>query len=373
MKILFTGGGTGGHIFPIIAIVRELRKLSNDFEFFYIGPRDDFASEVLEKEKIKTKWIKAGKIRRYIGVKSFFKNIYDLFVKTPIGFFQSFFYIFFLNPDLIFSKGGYGSIPPVLAGWFLGTPVFLHESDSIAGFANKFLARFAIKIFTSFPETENLPKEKIIFSGNPVRQGIFGYSKEDGIKILKLQGKKPVILILGGSQGAQRINDKILEILNQLATNFEIIHQTGKRNFKEFTIEAELLLKKELKPFYHPFSFLEEKELGAAYGAADLIISRAGAGAIFEISALGKPSILVPLPESAQGHQFKNAYLFAQNGASIVMEEENFTPHFLFETIKSLFEKPEKLKKMGEKAKEFCQKNSAEFIAKCLFYFLTQP
>ena len=372
MKILLTGGGTGGHIFPLVAVARELKKISPDLEFFYIGPKDNFAEDIFSQEKIKTKWIKAGKIRRYLEIKSVFKNLADLFVNLPIGFFQSFFYIFFLNPDIIFSKGGYGSLPPVLAGWLLGTPIFLHESDSVVGFANKFLSKFAIKIFTSFPETENLPKEKTIVVGNPVRQGVLNVSRQEGIKILNLQGTKPVILILGGSQGAQRINDKILEIINQLANNFEIVHQTGKRNYKEFSLEVELLLKKELKPFYHIFAFFEEKELGAAYAVADLVISRAGAGTIFEIALLGKAAILVPLPESAQGHQIKNAYLFTKNGAGIVMEEENFTPHFLYEKIKSLFEKPAKINEMRKKAKEFCQKNAAEFIAQYLFRFLTE-
>ena len=227
MKILFTGGGTGGHIFPIIAITREIRKIyqGKDVKFFYIGPKDEFALILLSQEGIKVKIILAGKIRRYWDLKSFFQNLIDLFIKIPLGILQAFFYIFFWSPDLILSKGGFGSIPGVIAGKLLGTPIFLHESDVIPGLANRFLSKLSEVVFVSFPETKYFKASKMILIGSPIRREILETSKKEAQEFFKLSSDKPVILILGGSQGAQRINDKILEILPQLLENFEIIHQ----------------------------------------------------------------------------------------------------------------------------------------------------
>lgn len=372
MKILFTGGGTGGHIFPIVAIIRELKKISKEkLDFFYLGPKDEFGQEILSKEGVKIKNVLTGKWRRYIEPKSILNNIVDIF-KIPIGFFQALFYLLVWYPDLIFSKGGFGSIPAVIAGWILRIPIFLHESDIFPGMSNRILSKFALEIFTSFPNTPCVPKKKTILVGNPIRSEILNVSKEEAVKFFNLTGQKPIILILGGSQGAQRINEKILEILNELLKNFEVIHQTGKQNFNTVKKEAEVILLEELKNFYHPFPFFNEMEIKMAYTAADLIISRAGAGTIFEIAAFAKPSILIPLPEAAQNHQFHNAYEFSKTGATIVLLEENFTPRFFLEKIKFLFSHPEKIKEMGEKAKNFSRPLAAKIIASYLYEFLTR-
>lgn len=373
MRILFTGGGTGGHLFPIIALTREIRRIYQDkIQFFYLGPRDEFGSILLSQEGIKVKHIFSGKMRRYIDWKAPFQNLIDLLFKIPLGILQAFFYIFFWAPDLIFSKGGYGSLPTVLAGWLLGVPIFLHESDISPGLANRILSKFALEIFVSFPKTEYFKPSKMILVGNPIRREILEGSKTNGQKLFNLSGVKPVILILGGSQGAQRINDKILEILPELLKNFEIIHQTGKKNFKEVKAESKAILPKELLPFYHPFPFLKEEELKQAYVASDLIVSRAGSGSIFEIAALKKPSILIPLPESAQNHQVKNAYAYAQKGAAIVLEEANFTPHFFLKKLKYLFSRPEELEKMQKAAEEFSKPLAAKIIAKYIVNYLTK-
>jgi len=221
MKILFTGGGTAGHIFPIIAIARRIRKIykgKKEPRFFYIGPKDDFAQELLSREGIEVKEIWAGKIRRYLNPKSMFLNIFDIFVKAPIGFFQAFFYIFFLSPDLIFSKGGYGSLPAVFSGWLMLVPIFIHESDITPGLANRISSKLALEIFVSFPseQTEYFPKKKMISVGNPIRTEILGGDKEKAKEIFQLNGEKSLILVLGGSQGSQRINDLILDILPQI-------------------------------------------------------------------------------------------------------------------------------------------------------------
>ena len=184
--------------------------------------------------------------------------------------------------------------------------------------------------------------------------------------------EKPIVLILGGSQGAQRINDKILEILSELLRNFEIIHQCGERNFKQVRAEAKVVMPKDLEAAFHLFPFLKEEEIKQAYQASDLIISRAGSGSIFEIAACGKPSILIPLPEAAQNHQVKNAYAYGQNGACLVLEEANFTVHFFLEKLKYLFSHPGELEKMEKAAKEFSKPMAAKIIAEYLIGYLTK-
>ena len=373
MKILFTGGGSGGHILPIIAICREIRRIhpDPDLQFLYLGPSDEFDKILLSQEGIEVKHVFSGKLRRYLDWKAFFQNPIDILFKIPLGTLQAFFYIFFLVPDLIFSKGGFGSIEGVLAGWLLRIPIFLHESDVSPGLANRFLAKFALEIFASFPKTENFSQRKIISVGNPIRREISEGSREEGQKSFKLSRQKPVILILGGSQGAQRINDKILETIPELLKNFEIIHQCGQKNLKEVEAESKVVLPKELASFYHLFPFLYEGELKQAYAASDLIVSRAGSGSIFEIAAVGKPSILIPLPEAAQNHQVKNAYAYAKNKAAIVLEETNFTSHFFLEKLKYLFSQPEELEKMQKAAKEFSKPMAAKTIAGYLVDLLT--
>ena len=374
MRILFTGGGTGGHVVPIIAIAREIKRIyqKDDLEFYFLGPKDELGSALLLAEGIKIRSVLSGKIRRYFSFKSFFLNLLDLLVKIPIGILQSFFHIFLLSPDLIFSKGGYGSFPCVLAGKALFVPIFLHESDISPGFTNKVVRNLVLEIFTSFPDTEHFSPRKLIVVGNPIRKELLEGSKKEGRESFQITSKKPVVLILGGSQGSQRVNDEILEVLPQLLTDFELIHQTGKRNYQEIKKEYKALIDKDLEPYYHLFDYLGEKELAQAYALADLVVSRAGSGSIFEIAAKGIPSILVPLPEAAQNHQLKNAYAYQEAGAGIVIEESNFSSHYFLEKIRFLFENPKELKEIKEKAKEFSRPEAGWIIAHYLVEYLTK-
>lgn len=353
---------------PIIAIVREIRRIAPKellLTFYYIGPKDPFGDMLISQEGIEIKNILAGKIRRYFTWRSLLENVADLF-KIPIGILQSFFYVFVFAPDLILSKGGYGSFPAVFAGWILQVPIFLHESDVSPGLASKVQSPFAFKIFTSFPKTEYFSLKKVIYAGNPIRREILEGSKEEARKIFNLTLEKPVILITGGSQGAQKINDTILDILPGLLDNFELIHVCGENNLKQIGAEAKAVITKEAEKYYHLYPFLKEIEIKHAYLAADLIISRAGSGSIFEIAAVGKPSILVPLSGSAQNHQIKNAYAYGQEGTTIVMEEENLTPHFFLEKLKYLFSHHEELEKMSIAAKSFAKPEAARLIAQYL-------
>ncbi|MFH1643546.1 MAG: UDP-N-acetylglucosamine--N-acetylmuramyl-(pentapeptide) pyrophosphoryl-undecaprenol N-acetylglucosamine transferase [Patescibacteria group bacterium] len=375
MKILFTGGGTAGHVAPIIALAREIRKDKDaeNFQFFYIGPKDEFSSILLSQEGIKTKNIMSGKIRRYSTVKSVLQNLVDIFIKIPFGIIQAFLHIFLLAPDLIIGKGGFGSLPTVLAGWVLRTPIFLHESDVVPSLTNKILGNFALEIFVSFPNTEYFKPSKMILVGNPIRKELLEdeeSSTEEIEDMFGITSQKSVILIFGGSQGSKRINDLILDILPQLLETYEIIHQTGVNNFQQVKAESAVMASEESLRYYHPFPFFQEQELKKAYKLANLIISRAGSGAIFEIAVFEKPSILIPLPESAQNHQVKNAYSYAESGASQVLEEPNFQPHFLLEKLKYFFSHPDELEKMKKGARSFAKPKAAEIMAEYIIEYL---
>ena len=384
MKILFTGGGTGGHIFPLVAICREIRKIysvkgrgpngtlrpQEDLQLLYIGPKDPFGEFLLSQEGVTVKSIFAGKLRRYISPLAILQNFIDIFLKFPIGFLQAVFYVFFLAPDLVFSKGGYGALPLVLSAWLLQTPIFLHESDITPGLSNKIASKFSLIIFTSFSETEYFPLERMVLVGNPIRRELLSGSSEEARGTFQLTGEKPVILIFGGSQGAQKINDLVLAILPELLRNFEIIHQAGEQNFKQVLAEAKVVLLPEQLKYYHISPFLEERELSHAYSVSHLIISRAGSGSIFEIAAAGKPSVLIPLSLAAQNHQLKNAYLYSRFKTCVVMEETNITPRFFLGKLKYLLSHQRELEDMGNQAKEFSKPEAGRMIARHIIDYL---
>ncbi len=374
-KILFTGGGTGGHLFPLISVISEVKKTfpKNSIEIYYMGPREDIAKEYMEKEGVIIKNIFTGKIRRYFTPLSVLQNIFDLLIKIPIGIIQAIFYIFIMSPDLIFSKGGHGSLPPVISGRILQVPIFLHESDIIPGATNKFLQKFAVEVFVSFQNTKGVDKNKIITVGNPVREELLLGDRGDAVEMFSINGGKPVLLVIGGSQGSERINDIILSILNDMLKFFEVIHQCGEKNIKRVSSESNVaIFDEQLKKYYHVYPFFDEEQMKNAYAIADLVVSRAGAGSIFEISANKKPSVLLPLPEAAQDHQTKNAYAYAKSGTAVVLEEQNLTPHFFFEKLKQLFSPQQQLRVMSSRAGEFSNPKSGKVIASYIKEYLTR-
>jgi len=368
MRILFTGGGTGGHIFPLVAITREIRRIypKKDLEFYYLGPKDELSLIYLSQEDFIVKTIVSGKIRRYFSL----QNFVDILFKIPFGVLQSFFIMLKIKPDLVFSKGGSGSISVTWSARLLKIPVFIHESDVAPGLSNQQTSKWAKKIFTSFPKTEYFDPEKITLVGNPIRKEILGGDEKIAGELFDLTFTKPIFLIIGGSQGAEAINDFVLIVLNDLLKDYEVIHVCGRENIKQVQSEAQVVIDKNLEKYYHPIGFLDEEKIKHAYKAADIIISRSGSGSIFEIAAVAKPSILVPLPSASFNHQAKNAYVYADTGAAMVIEQESLTRNFFVEEIELLFLHPERLEEMKNAAASFAKPLAARAIAREILEFL---
>ena len=373
-KIVFTGGGTGGHVFPLVSVIRSLKEeMPKDcsLDMYYIAPKDNIPDFNFTQEGLSTKYIMAGKLRRYVDPKSIVLNLIDI-VKIPIGIIQSLVHLFVLSPNLIFSKGGYGSVPVTIAASLLRIPVILHESDAAPGLANKLVSKFATEVFVAFNDTEGINPGKKFVIGNPIRRSLLTGTKESAINRFDLSGEIPVLLVMGGSQGSERINDTILAVLVQLLENFEIIHQCGRDNIKKIKEEVDAFIPDHLKNRYHSYAFFDENQLKDAYAVADLVVSRAGSGSIFEILANHKPSILIPLPEAAQDHQAENAYRVARVGATVVMEEDNLTPHFFLERVKSLFSPPNDLEEMKKNTENFSKPDAGRVLAAYIKEFLIQ-
>ncbi len=371
-KIVFTGGGTGGHVFPLVSVIREIKKIipPEELEIYYIGPKDDFSKNYIEKEGVKIKYIYTGKVRRYFHPKALMQNLLDIFFKMPAGIIQSFFYLYIFSPDLVFGKGGYGSFPVILMARVFQTPVILHESDVVMGAANEFLQKFSAEVFVSFPKTEKIAEGKMFVVGNPVRKEILQGDKEKAKNVFGLNEEGPVVLILGGSQGSERINDLFLSSATGFLQNYQVLHQCGKNNFKSVSAEMNAVVKEDLRKNYRVYPFFNEEELANAYALADIVISRAGSASIFEISAVSRAGIFLPLPEAAQNHQVKNAYAYSSTGAAIVLEQDNLTSHFFLEKVKELFSPIKQIRIMEDRAKHFSKPRAGMVIASYIKEYL---
>ena len=380
VRIVLTGGGSGGHTFPLIAVYRELKKVAQEqkvsLKVTYIGP-DDFTIPFISKEEgLKIRTITAGKLTGSFNV---IDSIFGFF-KTIGGIFQSLYYLYIEMPDAIFSKGGYGAFPVVFCGILFFIPTYTHESDAVPGLVNHIIGRFCRKVFISFDYTKKyFSSKKTILTGNPIRLDLFNevLNKENIKKLLKLDIEKPVVTIIGGSQGSRHINDFILDILPKIIKDVEIIHQTGNTNYEEVTREADVVFQeiigdKEQQKYYHPLPFFEEttvpgiSSLKDIFSVSDLIIARAGSGLVFEIAASGKPSILIPLPWASRGHQKKNAYEYSKNGAAVVIEEGNLKPNVFSDLILQIVSDKKKIEEMSNAALEFAKPEAAHDIAKYL-------
>jgi UDP-N-acetylglucosamine--N-acetylmuramyl-(pentapeptide) pyrophosphoryl-undecaprenol N-acetylglucosamine transferase len=363
MKILLTGGGTGGHVYPILAIADELNKLKQenklaDVELYFMSPTPFNSGELFNHNLIYKKNY-AGKLRRYFSILNFF----DLF-KTGWGVLKSTWDIFLIYPDVVFGKGGYASFPAIFAARILRIPVVIHESDSKPGKVNAWAGKFAEKVAISYPEAAHyFNADKVAFTGNPIRKDLFMPLTSNAHEFLNLDPKIPTILILGGSLGAQTINEVIMETLPQLLEEYQIIHQTGKKHIEEIKkISSAVLTHSQHKDRYRPYGYLDDLTMRSAAGAASLVISRAGS-TIFEIAGWGLPSIIIPINESVSHDQVKNAYSYARSGACTVIEENNLTGNILFAEIKGIINNPEQMRKMKEATAPFVKKDAARKIA----------
>ena len=365
MKIVFTGGGTGGHFYPIIAVAERVNQIidqehiiKSQLYYFSDSPYD---KEVLLQNSMLYEEVNSGKMRTYFSP----KNFSDVF-KTFFGVVNAVYKMFSVYPDVVFGKGGYASFPTIFAARVLRIPVIIHESDSAPGRVNKWAGHFAKKVAVSFPEAmEYFPKHTVAWTGQPIRIEIeHPATKKEALEYFKLEENVPVIFILGGSQGAELINNAILDALPRLVENYQIIHQTGIRNFKNVSAQAEVILTKDnQKTRYMPFAYLNPLQIKMAAGAATLIVSRAGS-TLFEIASWNVPSILIPFTNSNADHSKKNAFSYARAGACSVIEEANMTANILTSEIERILDDKEGYERMAQSAKAFSKTGAAEKIAR---------
>ena len=320
--IVLTGGGTAGHVTPNIAMVPRLRELG--YTISYIGSYDGIEKKLIEDMEIPYYGISSGKLRRYFDP----KNFTDPF-KVLKGYREAKKLLKELAPDVVFSKGGFVTVPVVTAAKKLKIPAIIHESDMTPGLANKLCIPSASKVCCNFPETVKLlPEGKAVLTGTPIRQELLTGNPISALEFTGLSTDKPVILIIGGSLGAAAINDAIRKILPELLKDFQIIHLCGKGKLDDTLTNV---------PGYVQYEYIK-KELADLFALADLVISRAGANAICEISALKKPNLLIPLSAKAsRGDQILNARSFERLGYSMVLEEEQITDNTLYNAIIELY------------------------------------
>ena len=325
--IVFTGGGTAGHVTPNIALFPAVKEAG--YEISYIGSYEGIEKELITEQGVTYYGISSGKLRRYFDP----KNFSDPF-KVVKGYFQAKKLLKKIKPNIVFSKGGFVSVPVVLAAKKCKIPCIIHESDITPGLANKLAIPSATKVCANFPETLNyLPKEKAVLTGSPIRKELFTGNKIKGLDFCGFTANKPVLLVIGGSTGAASVNNAIRGLLPTLLQQFQVIHLCGKGKTDEAYNGKE---------GYVQFEYIN-KELKDLFAAADLIVSRAGANAICELLALKKPNILIPLSAAAsRGDQILNAESFERQGFSYVLKEEEVTNETLLAAVNEVFENREK-------------------------------
>lgn len=326
-RIVFTGGGSAGHVTPNLSIAEEM--IQEGYDVHYLGTKNGIENTIVPKEKINYHAVRAGKLRRYFS----FQNFIDPF-NVIIGTIQSYFILKKLKPALIFSKGGFVSVPVIIGGWLNKIPTIIHESDISPGLANRISIPFCKEICTSFEETLNhLPQKKSIFTGTPIRKKILEGSVNEGLRISGFNQKKPIILILGGSLGSEKLNKLIWDNLHTLLEDFQIIHLCGKGKLNTSLENLE---------GYIQYEYVDH-ELPHLLKITDLAISRAGANSIFEFISLKIPSLLIPLSKNvSRGDQILNAKYSTERGYSRMILEEELNEHLFLKNIYSMYEERQK-------------------------------
>ncbi|HRY62500.1 MAG TPA: UDP-N-acetylglucosamine--N-acetylmuramyl-(pentapeptide) pyrophosphoryl-undecaprenol N-acetylglucosamine transferase [Candidatus Paceibacterota bacterium] len=366
MKILFSGGGTGGHFYPIIAIAQGINQIVEREKLvgvnIYFMSDSPYDERLLFENGITFKKASAGKLRKYFSLRNYFVDPF----KTLWGIITATWKLFWIYPDVVFGKGGYASFPALWAARILRIPVFIHESDSIPGRVNLIAGKWGItkRVACSYPEAMTyFPEGKTALTGNPIRKELLEPTTKGSHEYFGLEKGVPIIFIVGGSQGAQNINDVIVDSLPLLVEKYQIVHHTGKDNFRDVAGRAAFLLEKsEHKDRYKPYAFLDETALKMIAGAASLVISRAGS-TIFEIAAWGLPSIIIPIPEEISRDQRKNAFSYARVSDAIVLEERNLSSSILTSEIDRVLNDPQLQETMKVGAAKFAKKDAAIKIA----------
>jgi UDP-N-acetylglucosamine--N-acetylmuramyl-(pentapeptide) pyrophosphoryl-undecaprenol N-acetylglucosamine transferase len=321
-RIVLTGGGTAGHVTPNIALLPSLA--AEGYEIVYMGSYDGIEKKLIEDYRISYVGISTGKFRRYLDI----KNLTDPF-RVVKGYGEAKRFLREFEPNVVFSKGGFVSVPVVRAAHRLHIPCILHESDMTPGLANKLCLSAADKICCNFPETmQMLPKDKAVLTGSPIRQELFQGSRLAGLKLCGFTSNRPVILVMGGSLGASSVNKALRDALPKLLPDFQVVHLCGRNKIDNLLLNTQ---------GYKQFEYITD-ELKDIFAMTDLVISRAGANAICELLALKKANILIPLPgESSRGDQILNARSFEAQGFSIVIDEDDLTTNLLVEKVQELY------------------------------------
>lgn len=361
MRIGLVGGGTGGHFYPLIAVAFELNKNEFKPELIYFGP-EPYDKAELDKYDIKFISCPAGKLRLYPSI----QNFIDIF-RNFFGFFVAIYKLYIWYPDVIFSKGGYTSVPILFAAKMLRIPVVIHESDAVPGRANKLAVKFAKYIAISYDDAAQFfPPEKTALIGIPLRPEIKNIP-ENPLEKLGIPTDKPLIYVTGGSSGAERLNNIILESLKELLPHYRVFHQTGKSNIEGLRITAQSLLAgTDLLDDYYLEGSLPAETVSALLAGSTLIITRAGSTTLFEVAYHGKPSIVIPIPEDISRDQRTNAYAYARTGAASIIEEHNLTRNLLANEIALIINSSDTQRKMGEAAKQFFIPDAAKKMSDIL-------
>ncbi|MEX2043642.1 MAG: undecaprenyldiphospho-muramoylpentapeptide beta-N-acetylglucosaminyltransferase [Patescibacteria group bacterium] len=357
MRILVAGGGTGGHVVPALAVSAELRRRGADVLFVGgTGPAD---RKRVAAAGFEFRAISAGKLRRYFSLRTAIAPFLSI-----RGYRQSRRIIKEFRPDVLFAKGGFVALPVARAARRLGVPIVLHESDLVPGLANRLAERWASAVAVSFPPERMswMPDCPVVLTGNPLRSGVAKGNAARFRKRLGLKARLPIVLVLGGSQGSLRINELVAAALPDLLPECQVIHQVGERWEGRIARYADGTPEK-LRGRYHGHASLDD-DLFDAYAAADLFVSRAGAGGIAEIAAVGKPSILIPLPTAAGGHQEANAALLAEYKAALVLPEEDLDAKTLARAVLKLLHDPTRRSRMGRAARALARSDAAAAVAK---------
>jgi UDP-N-acetylglucosamine--N-acetylmuramyl-(pentapeptide) pyrophosphoryl-undecaprenol N-acetylglucosamine transferase len=370
MKVVLAGGGTGGHFYPLIAVAEQLNSIADRehlaaVELYYFSD-EPYDQGSLQEEGITYVQIPSGKMGLSWGIMRRLQSVFT----TGWGILVALSKLFMIYPDAVIGKGGYASVPTVIAAWILRIPIIVHESDTVPGRANKMLGKLANRVALTYPQAAtHFPADKVAHIGQPIRRALLRPTTEGAYEYLALDPNIPVIYVVGGSSGAQIINQTLLGALPELVKSYQVIHQVGPKNLDEVEkLSVSALQDSEFRARYRPFGFLSALSQSMVAGVADIIVTRAGS-ALQEIAVWGIPSIVIPITRSNGDHQRKNAYAYASSGAAIVMEEANLAPHILVSEINRVLGDSALHESMAQSARTWARPDAAAVIAQEVLSF----